>query len=1200
MATQLESKRKSTRKYDEYVERQLERATTRVRRLDLLTRGLILLVGTLLYAVAVFSLDLWLQLPPEVRLAAFALYGLGMLAVVGVTLWQLISRRVNPYYAARQIEKTLPDAKGSVVNWLDLREEELPPAIRNTINYKAAKDVAKVDVDQAIESRVNLWLSIAAVVLFVPLLVMFLMGPGQVGSLFSRAFLPFKEVEIASRTEISLIEPPQGHLTITPGQKVSFKVQVTGRVPRVNQPDSLKLLYRYNVADPYIEQPLDRDAEENWVTTLQPDQVQSGFFYRITGGDARTPEFQVRVKSIPQVLRYEVVYQPRAYHAQPERKAVYPNEQAVFPHIKDYAGTKVTLTIHTNRELRTGKIVTEIDQQQTTIEPEAAADPKALRFRFTLEKSGTFRVHFVSKEGEQNADVSPHPLEVLTDLTPIVELTEPGKDVQLPANGVLELQGKATDDLGIKQLVLRLRPVKGELPPLKSKVYRDGKFPEPIEGRYPDTVDYRDFLDLNKVAGLAGQTVKLQAGMELEYWLEAIDNSDYPNPGGNVGKSKVYKLLLTEPEKNQEKVKKDQEQAQQKQKEHEKKQDRKEEERKQQEAERKRQEQEKQKQEQEKQKNGQNGEKSQQPDQGESAKDFEKKAQDLKKKLDDIEQKEKDRAQAKGAERGPEPQAKEQGQGEQKPAETKKGGEEQKQASEQKDQGSRQGPQPKQAQAKDGPMKQEPKGPDEQKGQARHAGEQKPEAQAKSDPQQKKDGQQCSACKNGQGPNASQAKAGEKASGNQAPKEDKQAEAKGEQAGGADQQARANEKKSGQDGGADQRAAVKDDPQPKESAGGQQHQQNPATAKKDGQQGGAQPVSAQAKQGDRKDGEENVAASKDGGRDRADPQLQGGPAQAKGQPREQLQRKAQGKQGGQGQADAQPQVKEGKQPGGRSGPQAERKDAPKDGAAEAGQAKAEEPPGLKEQLQRPEQGASKLEDLAKLKEQLKEELKRLNQEERDELIKELERLGKEANKKEVREAAQELAREAREQQAKEPTKGGTPGQQPEPGGQKTGDPMAGKQPGGKEPGSQQTKHQGSPGAGNQNPTGKTGSHDHDGGKELQATKDFERRGGDLQLEELAKKLTPEMLRKLKWTEQDRARFLQQAQAYEQWLRQQAQKKEGKEFGPGQGISLLPGVSPRQIGSGTPSSTNVDVRHVLPPPEFREAHRLFTGGEPRPK
>src|SRR5207244_3931177 len=104
-----------------------------LRAVDVGAAALILLVGTLGYAVAMAIFDLlvrgsdaaWLT---GVRLGAFGLY----LLFLGGSIYLLTARllrRINPYYCARQLEETLPDAKNSVINRLDLKEVRLPPAI---------------------------------------------------------------------------------------------------------------------------------------------------------------------------------------------------------------------------------------------------------------------------------------------------------------------------------------------------------------------------------------------------------------------------------------------------------------------------------------------------------------------------------------------------------------------------------------------------------------------------------------------------------------------------------------------------------------------------------------------------------------------------------------------------------------------------------------------------------------------------------------------------------------------------------------------------------------------------------------------------------------------------------------------------------------------------------------------------------------
>src|SRR5207245_6865003 len=61
-------------------------------------------------------------------------------------------------------------------------------------------------------------------------------------------------------------------------------------------------------------------------------------------------------------------------------------------------------------------------------------------------------------------------------------------------------------------------------------------------------------------------------GMELEYWLEARDNCDYPDANGNVGASKHYKLTIGPP-KDSGAAQQDRTAAQKQQGAHQKKQD---------------------------------------------------------------------------------------------------------------------------------------------------------------------------------------------------------------------------------------------------------------------------------------------------------------------------------------------------------------------------------------------------------------------------------------------------------------------------------------------------------------------------------------------------------------------------------------------------------------------------------------------------
>src|ERR1700730_9734827 len=103
MTTLSQVKPTQTGKYEAFVESQIARARGRIHALDLASLTLGFLIATLVYAFLGMALAArQAQLPAFVRLAAFASYGLFALAYLGYAAWSLC-RRVNPYYAARQV-----------------------------------------------------------------------------------------------------------------------------------------------------------------------------------------------------------------------------------------------------------------------------------------------------------------------------------------------------------------------------------------------------------------------------------------------------------------------------------------------------------------------------------------------------------------------------------------------------------------------------------------------------------------------------------------------------------------------------------------------------------------------------------------------------------------------------------------------------------------------------------------------------------------------------------------------------------------------------------------------------------------------------------------------------------------------------------------------------------------------------------------
>jgi collagen type III alpha len=580
MATGLESRKGSN--VEALIDRQIADTCRRIRLFD--AGASLLLLGSSLFAYAltfaIFDLATqgshaaWIA---AVRWTAYLIF-LGLAALLGIQLLQRVARRVNPYYAARRLEETVPDAKNSVINWLDLREQSLPPVLRKSLGNKAAGDLRDADPEHAIDRKPT-WLRLGVfTALVLGMLVLLGVRPGQFFSLMQRAFLPFYHGQLSSETRITVLRPEAGDATVTEKQPVAFSVQIDGRVPAVNQPGGPALLYRYQHGDKFVAQPLQQDDNGRWFTRMLPDQVGStGFWYKITAGDATTPVYQVSVRAQPLVLRYEITYKYRPYLHLPVETVAFPNQQAALPFVQRHRGTEVALVVRTNRTLQEGGVKLVTGKLKKDLRTEVLKDdPQAFRCQWTLEQSGEFFVSFISSERETYVSRIPFSMDVLVDATPTVVLTHPKQNVEMPANGTLAVQGLADDDLGLKALTLRLERVEaGKAVALKPLAYRPEVFRD-LDGKEacPVHLDYLDNIKLDELRTVGGQLARLQVGSLVRYWLEATDNSDYPTKTGNVGKSLPYEIKI-QPPQDEDQQRKTRDQAEKKQQQHNARQDQK-------------------------------------------------------------------------------------------------------------------------------------------------------------------------------------------------------------------------------------------------------------------------------------------------------------------------------------------------------------------------------------------------------------------------------------------------------------------------------------------------------------------------------------------------------------------------------------------------------------------------------------------------
>jgi hypothetical protein len=572
MSTVLPTPPSAASQYDSRLQRELGKAAGRIRLNDLLAGALALAVLTLGYAAVAVLLDGGFELPDWARQLGLGLFAAAFCAVGYFFLVRPLRRAVNPRFAARQVERTAPDAKNVLINWVDLSDKELSDGVRAAVGADAVEVVSEADVGKATESRKMVWLGVAAGLLVALLAVLFILfKPAPFMSLVKRTFNPFSSIAIASKTELTVTDPADGNVTVTAGEPLTVAVYVGGSVPDAESAGRVRLLVRHNpAATDYDELPLEQaGGAREWAVRVPPSVVQNGFWYKVAGGDGLTPEYRVTVRSRPLFTEYEARYEYPAYtRIQPDT--------GHGPRLEAYKGTVVTLTAKTNRPVKRGWL--QLDGQPDTVPGDVVGENKdALRFRLTLNESGTYHLGFLAADGEASTPTPAYPIRVLADRKPTIDITTPAEDTTtLPANGLLKVDAQIGDDFGIQSAVLRVKVVGSPEVVLKPKPYRPGKsFRRESDNSYPTALEYKDSVPLaSLIEEKTGQPVAAKEGMTLEFWLEAKDNCTVPEP--NVGQSAHKTVRLgppeTQPEKKQQ-LQQNEQQRRSDEKQHQRKQD---------------------------------------------------------------------------------------------------------------------------------------------------------------------------------------------------------------------------------------------------------------------------------------------------------------------------------------------------------------------------------------------------------------------------------------------------------------------------------------------------------------------------------------------------------------------------------------------------------------------------------------------------
>ncbi|HIK93551.1 MAG TPA: hypothetical protein EYG03_16505, partial [Planctomycetes bacterium] len=448
---------------DEFIDYQIQTARDRIRWTDLLTA--LLLAGVLLIGyVLIFTIcDHWVVtggFAPTTRAIMLSV----VVAVCCVIVYRYVirpwTREIHPLYAARMLDESHPSMDGALMSLIDVSSSGTPPAaaIRRTMEKRAAVRLSEVNLDQAIERH---WLMRLGGTLFALVILMCLyvvISPKSINLLRPLSLL---DAAVATRTRILKVAP--GDAAIPAGTELEIVVDISGK-----SPDNVVVMYSTR-DQRFVDEQLAMQATEDhgrYRITMLGDTdrgLRQDLTYQIIAGDATSEVFHVSVDQPPTVNVTQLAYTYQDYMALPPRRTENGN-------IEVWEGTDIELKAQANVPIASARLVFSDDPTFETPAEEVrlTVEGKELfgHFHMDLREDGTspkfYRIQVEDQDGRTDPAPTVYSVNVRPDQAPIVQLLDPIRDLQVPANAVVSLLARAEDpDFLLRSVKLKIE-VNGE------------------------------------------------------------------------------------------------------------------------------------------------------------------------------------------------------------------------------------------------------------------------------------------------------------------------------------------------------------------------------------------------------------------------------------------------------------------------------------------------------------------------------------------------------------------------------------------------------------------------------------------------------------------------------------------------------------------------------------------------------------------
>ena len=419
-------------------------AYRRKKRLALVFKGLFqFLACQVLFLFVLLAVEALFALPPFLRQTLLGVWGVVSLACLVRTVFFpggvfIGSRKAfSDEMLAAEVGDAFPDIRDELIDALqiirDIRtnvenySEELADAFLKTVFKKISS--------RNILSLIPLKPAIRALEKFTVLLfafaVFFFVFNRSLGENVTHYLHPTQSFR---EKEIQAIEVVPGDWTCLTGDTLHGTVAIKGSFYR-----PIQISWKEQSRKVSQSKVVRRDSAG--IYSFELPNLKENLTYAVQAGKVKTRRFTVTVEKRPMVrsLQAELIFP--AYTGMASR--MLDENQGDITALK---GTRVRLRLKANKTLAKAAIVFEQGKSLRL-----RLQNREARGRFSILRDTSYFIRLKDGDGHQNADPIHYKIVSVPDQPPVVEITQPGQDVDVNEEMILPLQIRAEDDFGFSR-----------------------------------------------------------------------------------------------------------------------------------------------------------------------------------------------------------------------------------------------------------------------------------------------------------------------------------------------------------------------------------------------------------------------------------------------------------------------------------------------------------------------------------------------------------------------------------------------------------------------------------------------------------------------------------------------------------------------------------------------------------------------------